>query len=99
MAGAGKGGKAKAGGPMMKQLGKSGISNKFVHLRKIAQHPLLVRNLFSDSKVQRMASIAYTRSTVNHTSAMQIMVQSASCDEAVHAFMGSAAQCCWFTAE
>lgn len=62
---AGKAGKGKAASFVVKQLGKSGISNKFVHLRKIAQHPLLVRNLYSDSKVQRLATVAYNRLTFN----------------------------------
>ena len=47
----------------MKQLGKQRVANLFVHLRKIAQYPLLVRNHFSEAKVQRMAATAYTRST------------------------------------
>ena len=69
---AGKAGKGKAASFAVKQLGKSGISNKFVHLRKIAQHPLLVRNLYSDSRVQRLATVAYNRLTFN-------MLHSSSC--------------------
>lgn len=42
----------------MKKLGARKVSNAFVHLRKIAQHPLLVRRLFDDGRLQQMAQIA-----------------------------------------
>lgn len=47
---------------MLKQLGKQRIANVFVHLRKIAQHPLLVRDHYSEAQVQRIAATAYKRS-------------------------------------
>ncbi len=45
----------------MKQLGKQRVNNLFTHLRKIAQHPLLVRKLFTDAQVQRLVTIAHQR--------------------------------------
>ena len=50
-----------AGQAMVKQLGKQRINNMFTHLRKIAQHPLLVRNLYSDAQLQRLAATAHKR--------------------------------------
>ena len=62
MAGAGKCKKAVSGGQaMVKQLGKQRVNNLFTHLRKIAQHPLLVRNLFTDAQVQHLVRIAHHR--------------------------------------
>ena len=62
MAAAGKCKKAVSGGQaMLKQLGKQRVNNLFTHLRKIAQHPLLVRNLFTDAKVQHLVRIAHHR--------------------------------------
>ena len=52
---------AHSGQGVLKQLGKQRVSNLFTHLRKIAQHPLLVRNLFTDAQVQRLVMIAYNR--------------------------------------
>jgi SWI/SNF-related matrix-associated actin-dependent regulator 1 of chromatin subfamily A len=43
---------------LLAKLGSSRISNIFTHLRKIAQHPLLVRNHYTDEKVAEMAAIA-----------------------------------------
>ena len=37
------------------------MANVFTHLRKIAQHPLLVRRLFSDERVTEMAKLAHAR--------------------------------------
>ena len=43
-----------------KKLAKK-LGNHFTHLRKIAQHPLLVRRLYSDEQVVNMAKRAYSR--------------------------------------
>ncbi|KAA6428197.1 MAG: SNF2 family DNA-dependent ATPase [Trebouxia sp. A1-2] len=51
----------KEGQAVVKQLGKQQVDSLFTHLRKIAQHPLLVRNLFSDAQVQRLVSLAHQR--------------------------------------
>ncbi|KAK9819591.1 hypothetical protein WJX72_000080 [[Myrmecia] bisecta] len=45
----------------IKRLGKQKINNMFTHLRKIAQHPLLVRHAFSDARVAEMARLAHAR--------------------------------------
>ena len=45
----------------MKQLGKQRVNSLFTHLRKIAQHPLLVRNLYSDDQVQQLVTLAHNR--------------------------------------
>ena len=37
------------------------VNNIFTHLRKVAQHPLLVRSSFKDSMVAAMARIAASR--------------------------------------
>jgi hypothetical protein len=37
---------------MVSKLGSQRINNIFTHLRKICQHPLLVRNIFTDEKVR-----------------------------------------------
>ena len=50
-----------AGQALVKQLGKQRINNLFSHLRKIAQHPLLVRNLFTEAQVERLVTIAHQR--------------------------------------
>ena len=46
---------------MVKQLGKQRVNNLFTHLRKIAQHPLLVRNLYTEAQVGRLVTIAHQR--------------------------------------
>ncbi|CAL8461937.1 g1468 [Coccomyxa elongata] len=46
---------------LVRKLGKQKVANLFTHLRKIAQHPLLVRRLFSDEAVAEMASLAHAR--------------------------------------
>ena len=46
---------------MVKQLGKQRVNNLFTHLRKIAQHPLLVRNLYTEAQVERLVTIAHQR--------------------------------------
>ncbi|BDA41342.1 probable SWI/SNF-related matrix-associated actin-dependent regulator [Coccomyxa sp. Obi] len=46
---------------LVRKLGKQKVANLFTHLRKIAQHPLLVRRLFSDEAVAKMASLAHAR--------------------------------------
>ena len=45
-------------GQTVKQLGKQQVNSQFTHLRKIAQHPLLVHNLFSDGQVQSIVKLA-----------------------------------------
>ena len=46
---------------MMRKLGKARAANMFAYLRKIAQHPLLVRRLFADKQVAAVAKLAYGR--------------------------------------
>jgi hypothetical protein len=46
---------------LVRKLGKQRVANMFTHLRKIAQHPLLVRRLFSDELVAKMATLAHAR--------------------------------------
>lgn len=43
---------------LVKKLGSQRINNIFTHLRKIAQHPLLVRHMYDDDKVSAMAAVA-----------------------------------------
>ena len=45
----------------MKKLGSRRVNHLFTHLRKIAQHPLLVRHRFSDKQVQAMARLAFSK--------------------------------------
>lgn len=46
---------------LVRQLGAGQVANAFTQLRKIAQHPLLVRRLFSDAQVGEMAKLAHAR--------------------------------------
>lgn len=54
---------AKSGGrpPLLPALGAKKVGNIFVHLRKVAQHPLLVRSAYTDATVQEIAAIAHKR--------------------------------------
>ena len=45
----------------MKKLGGRRVNHLFTHLRKIAQHPLLVRHRFTDKQVQAMARLAFSK--------------------------------------
>jgi SWI/SNF-related matrix-associated actin-dependent regulator 1 of chromatin subfamily A len=45
----------------LRALGAKKISHMFTHLRKIAQHPLLVRSQFTDDQVAVLARMAYER--------------------------------------
>ena len=45
----------------VQKLGARKINNIFVHLRKIAQHPLLVRSQYDDARLHRLADIAHRR--------------------------------------
>lgn len=45
----------------LRALGAKKISHMFTHLRKIAQHPLLVRSQFTDDQVAMLARMAYER--------------------------------------
>lgn len=45
----------------LKSLGGKKISHMFTHLRKIAQHPLLIRALYDEDKVKKIAEKAYER--------------------------------------
>lgn len=53
---------AAAAAKIVRKLGKAKAANMFAHLRKIAQHPLLVRRLFTDKQVVAIAKLAYSRS-------------------------------------
>ena len=52
---------ASPGRALVRRLGKAQVANVFTHLRKIAQHPLLVRRLFTDERVAEMAKLAHAR--------------------------------------
>ncbi len=52
------------GQTIVKQFGKQQVNSLFTHLRKIAQHPLLVRNLFSDAQVQSLVKLAHQRQVI-----------------------------------
>lgn len=43
----------------VKSLGAKKINHMFTHLRKIAQHPLLIRHLYDDAVVQEIAKKAF----------------------------------------
>lgn len=45
----------------LRTLGAKKISHMFTHLRKIAQHPLLVRSNYSDDQVALIARAAFDR--------------------------------------
>ena len=55
------GGGAATGHALVKKLGSRRVNHLFTHLRKIAQHPLLVRHRFSDKQVQAMARLAFSK--------------------------------------
>ncbi|KAK9864166.1 hypothetical protein WJX84_000212 [Apatococcus fuscideae] len=46
---------------LLKKVGKSRISNVFTHLRKIVQHPLLIRRIFTDDRLSKLALLAKNR--------------------------------------
>ena len=45
----------------LRTLGAKKISHMFTHLRKIAQHPLLVRSHYGEDVVARIAKMAHER--------------------------------------
>ncbi|KDD72906.1 SNF2 family domain-containing protein, partial [Helicosporidium sp. ATCC 50920] len=45
----------------LRTLGAKRINHMFTHLRKIAQHPLLVRHRFDEARVDRVAALAHER--------------------------------------
>lgn len=49
------------GAALLPALRAKKIGNIFVHLRKIAQHPMLVRSAYTDATLQEMAAIAHSR--------------------------------------
>ena len=51
-----------SGKALVKQLGAKRVGNMFVQLRKIAQHPLLVRHQFDDERLKQMARLLHRRS-------------------------------------
>jgi hypothetical protein len=55
----------------VRKLGKQKVANIFTHLRKIAQHPLLVRRLYDDAKVAKMAALAHSRWMLPYSPASQ----------------------------
>jgi hypothetical protein len=57
---------AAAAAKVMRKLGKAKAANMFAHMRKVAQHPLLVRRLFPDKQVAAIAKVAYSRSAPWH---------------------------------
>lgn len=52
---------AAAAAKVVRGLGNIRAKNTFAHLRKIAQHPLLVRRLFTDRHVDVIAKLAHAR--------------------------------------
>ena len=55
------GGATASGDVLVKKLGSRRVNHLFTHLRKIAQHPLLVRHRFTDKQVQAMARLAFSK--------------------------------------
>ncbi len=52
---------ARGGAAPALALNAKKVSNIFVHLRKIAQHPMLVRSAYSDALVEEIAALAHKR--------------------------------------
>ncbi|KAK9836737.1 hypothetical protein WJX74_007100 [Apatococcus lobatus] len=60
----------KGGKPVQKLLrkaGKTAIGNIFSHLRKIVQHPLLIRRMYTDERLSQLAQLAKTRGIFGET--------------------------------
>ena len=47
---------------LVRQLGAGTVTSAFTQLRKIEQHPLLIRRLVGDAQVDQMAKLAHARS-------------------------------------
>jgi SWI/SNF-related matrix-associated actin-dependent regulator 1 of chromatin subfamily A len=45
---------------LVAKLGSQRVNNIFTHLRKVAQHPLLVRNIYTDAQVHDSAYCSCT---------------------------------------
>lgn len=52
----------------LKVLGAKKTSNIFVQLRKVAQHPLLLRSLYSDATIVTMSTICRRRCPLSYLS-------------------------------
>lgn len=68
-----------AGQAVVKQLGKQRVNNLFTHLRKIAQHPLLVRNLYTEAQVERLVTIAHQRWVSSVCKLLQVAITCLTC--------------------
>ncbi|KAK9811037.1 hypothetical protein WJX73_008229 [Symbiochloris irregularis] len=60
-----------SGKALTKQLGTKRVGNMFVHLRKIAMHPLLVRNLYSDTRLKEFVKLLHRRATFGGSASEQ----------------------------
>lgn len=66
--------RASAAGGTLDGVSQKKISHIFTHLRKVANHPLLVRHRFTDAKVAEMTALAHKRGLFGAT-ATEAMIQ------------------------
>ena len=59
------GGAAPDAKQLTKKLGKQGMNSLFTDLRKIAQHPLLMRRIFTNDRVLQIAKLAHPRCAIS----------------------------------
>jgi SNF2 family DNA or RNA helicase len=72
----------------MKTIGSKKINHMFTHLRKVAQHPLLVRHHYDDAKVEEIASKAFHMSLFSGNATLRRVTDElmAYSDYSLHAF-------------
>lgn len=72
----------------MKNLGTKKINHMFTHLRKVAQHPLLVRHHYDDAKVEEIAAKAFQMSLFSGNATLRRVTDElmAYSDYSLHAF-------------
>jgi SWI/SNF-related matrix-associated actin-dependent regulator 1 of chromatin subfamily A len=72
----------------MKNLGSKKINHMFTHLRKVAQHPLLVRHHYDDAKVEAIAAKAFQMSLFSGNATLRRVTDElmAYSDYSLHAF-------------
>jgi len=52
---------AAAAEDLLKRMSAAKVNSIFTHLRKLAQHPLLVRSTYTDAKVAELARLAHQK--------------------------------------
>jgi len=72
----------------MKNIGSKKINHMFTHLRKVAQHPLLVRHHYDDAKVAEIAAKAFQMSLFSGNATLRRVTDElmAYSDYSLHAF-------------